>query len=75
MSGKLSRQGEEYVLVLAPEIVNRLGIGPDTPLDVSTQGDVLIVTPVRGEERQRKFREALEKGKQRYARMLKRLAE
>jgi hypothetical protein len=75
MSGKLSRQGEEYVLILDPEIVNRLGIDPDTPLDVSTQGDVLIVTPVRGEDRQRRFREALKKGKHRYARMLKRLAE
>ena len=75
MAGKLSQKGKEYVLVLDPEVVERWGIGTETPLQVSMQGDVLMVTPVRDDEGQRRFEEALAKGKRRYARMLKRLAE
>jgi len=52
-----------------------LNIDVDTPLDISTDGQVLIVSPVRDEERRKQFEESLQRTNRRYSRALKRLAE
>ena len=75
MVAKLSQRGDELVLVIDPDIARRLGIGAGTDLNLSTQGDVLIVARVRDEARAKKFEAAVAKVNDRYAEMFKRLAE
>jgi hypothetical protein len=42
-------------------------------LEISTDGTMLLISPVRDEKRKKKFQEALEKVNTRYGRVLKRL--
>ena len=74
MTKKLTRHGNSLALVIDRGVLDLLNIDDDTPLDVSTDGDVLIVTPVRSNARQKAFKSALEKTNKRYGRLLKRLA-
>jgi len=53
---------------------NLPSIDAETPQDISTDGDVLIVTPIRDKKRRREFEKALAQANQRYGRALKRLA-
>ena len=73
MQKKLIRYGDVFALVIDKPVMDILGIAPDTPLDVLTNGETLIVTPVR--EEQAAFHEALEKTNRRYGKTLKKLAE
>jgi len=75
MIKKLTRHGNSMALVIDRSIMDLLRIDDDTPLEISTDGDALIVAPVRDEERATRFREALEKVNRKYGRALKRLAE
>ena len=56
-------------------MLEQFGIDEDTPLELSTNGDVLVVTPVRDRARQRKLKKALEDMDRRYEGVFKRLAE
>jgi antitoxin component of MazEF toxin-antitoxin module len=60
--------GNSLALVIDRAVLDLLKISHDTPLDISTDGQVL-------EARQRKFRQALEAANQKYGRALRRLAE
>ena len=75
MVKKLTKTGNSLALVLDRPLLQQLGIDEDTELEISTNGDVLVVTPVRGRARERKFRQAAEKINQRYAGLFKRLSE
>jgi antitoxin MazE len=75
MVKKLTKTGNSLALVLDKPLLQELGIDEDTELEVSTNGDVLIVTPVRDRGRERKFRKAVEKINRRYAGLFKRLSE
>ena len=74
MTKKLTRHGNSLALVIDRGVLDLLNIDGDTPLDLSTDGDVLIVTPVRNPARRKAFQAALEKTNKRYGRLLKRLA-
>lgn len=75
MIKKLTKHGNSHALVIDRPVLDLLKIDPDTTtLDVSTDGDVLIIAPVRDEKRQKKFEEALERTNKKYGRALKRLA-
>ena len=71
----LTKHGNSLALVIDRPVLDLLKIEPDTPLDISTDGNVLVITPVRDDERRVKFREAMESVNRRHGRMLKRLAE
>lgn len=71
----LTRHGNSLALVIDRAVLDLLKIDADTPLDISTDGQVLVITPVHDERRRRKFRKALESANRRYGRALKRLAE
>jgi len=75
MTKTLTRHGNSLALVIDRGVLDLLNITDQTPLDVTTDGDVLIVTPVRNAARRKAFQSALEKTNKRYGRLLKRLAE
>ncbi|MCZ7584948.1 MAG: AbrB/MazE/SpoVT family DNA-binding domain-containing protein [Deltaproteobacteria bacterium] len=75
MIKKLTRHGNSYALIIDRPILDLLKIEPETPLEVSTDGDNLLVMPVRDEKRRKKFEAALADTNRKYGGMLKRLAE
>ena len=75
MIKKLTRHGNSLALVIDRPILDLLKIEADIPLDISTDGQVLIISPVRDMERQKKFKKALESTNQRYGNALKNLAD
>ena len=75
MIKRLTRTGNSFALVLDKPLLEQLGIDEETPLELSTNGDVLVVTPVRDRARDRKFKKAVEKINRKYAGLFKRLSE
>lgn len=74
MLKKLARHGNSLALVIDKGVLELLDIDDQTPLEISTDGTLLIISPVRDEKRRRQFQEALGKANTRYGRALKRLA-
>lgn len=74
MIKRLTKHGNSMALIIDRSVLDLLKIDDETPLEISTDGNVLVVSPVRDEERVARFREALEKVNRRYGRALKRLA-
>jgi len=74
MVKRLTKHGNSLALVIDRGVLDLLDIGVDTPLDITTDGKCLVVSPVRDAARQKKFRAALEEGTRRYGKALKRLA-
>ena len=75
MLKKLTRHGNSLALVIDKGVLELLNIDDQTPLDISTDGTLLLISPVRDEKRKLQFQEALEKVNTRYGRALKRLAD
>jgi len=75
MIKKLTKHGNSLALVIERPVLELLKIDSDTPLDISTDGSVLVISPVRDAKRRREFEKALEKANRKYGRMLKKLAE
>jgi antitoxin component of MazEF toxin-antitoxin module len=71
----LTRHGNSYALIIDKPILELLHINPDTPIEIRTDGDVLVLVPQRETERQAKFEEALDETNKRYGRALRNLAE
>ena len=71
----LTKHGNSLALVIDKAVLELLKIDSETPLDISTDGQVLIINPVRDPERKKKFKSALGSVNRRYGRALKRLAE
>lgn len=75
MIKKLSKHGNSLALVIDRSILELLGIDERTSLELSTDGESLVVAPVRDKKRKKKFEDALALSNERYANALKRLAE
>ena len=75
MIKRLTRHGNSAALVIDRAVLELLKIDLGTPLEVSTDGNMLIVTPVRDEARRKRFEEALAETNRRHGRVLRRLAE
>jgi antitoxin component of MazEF toxin-antitoxin module len=75
MTKTLIRHGNSLALVIDKPILEMLDISADTPLEVTTNGDSLLVSPVRNKARQKKLRSALDKINRKFGNDLKRLAE
>ena len=71
----LTKHGNSLALVIEKPILELLGADADTPFEVSTDGQVLILSPVRDADRHAAFKAALEKVNARYPKALKKLAE
>lgn len=75
MIKKLTKHGNSWALVIDKPVLDLLRIDPETPLEISTDGQALLVTPAKSGERKERFRAALEGTNRKYGRALKRLAE
>ncbi len=71
----LTKHGNSLALVIEKPILDLLGAEADTPFDVTTDGNVLVLTPVRDAARQSAFKDALSRVNQKYDKALKKLAE
>jgi len=75
MIKRLTKHGNSMALVIDRGVLNLLEIDAETPLNITTDGKCLVVSPVRDPARQKKFRAALAEGNRRYGKALKRLAD
>ena len=75
MLKKLTRHGNSLALVIDKGVLELLNIDDQTPLDISTDGTLLLISPVRDEKRRSQFREAITKANAKYGHALKRLAD
>ncbi len=70
----LTQHGNSSALVIEKPILDLLKITTATPLEVTTDGTNLIVSPVREAGRDKRVKEALAKVNKRHAKTLKALA-
>jgi len=75
MIKKLTKHGNSLALVMERGVLDLLNISADTPLDISTDGEVLIISPIRDEKRRKKFEDAVAETNRKYGRALKKLAD
>jgi antitoxin component of MazEF toxin-antitoxin module len=76
----LTKHGNSLALILDKPILELLGIEPETPISISTDGKSLILSPVRGAstqemEREEKLTRIRAKVNKKYEKTFKKLAE
>jgi antitoxin component of MazEF toxin-antitoxin module len=71
----LTKHGNSLALVIEKPILELLGADAETPFDITTDGQVLILSPVKDADRRKAFTNALDKVNSRYSKALKKLAE
>jgi antitoxin MazE len=75
MIKKLTRTGNSLALVIDKPMLEKLGIDETTELELSTDGEVLVISPVREMTREQRFKKALEAVNEKHADLFKRLAD
>jgi antitoxin component of MazEF toxin-antitoxin module len=75
MIKKLSKHGNSLALVIDRPILDLLKIDEETSLDISTDGQSLLISPVQDTTRKKRLAAALERGHNRYEKTFRRLAE
>ncbi len=75
MMKKLTKTGNSLALVLDKPLLDRLNIDAKTPLEVSTDGDVIVITPARARRRAAKLRTIVGEAHRQYGGVFRRLAE
>lgn len=72
---KLTRAGNSLAIVLDQPLLEQLRIDENTELELSTNGEVLVIAPVRDPGRKQKLEKILEKLNREYGGVFRRLAE
>jgi antitoxin MazE len=75
MVKNLTKHGNSYALVIDKPILELLRVTADTPFEIITDGQCLVLSPVRNRVQEKKFRTALNMVHKRFGRAMKRLAE
>ena len=75
MSKRLTRSGNSLALIIDKPLLEALDIDAETELELSTDGDVLVVSPVRERKRRAKVKELVGEAHEQYGGVFKRLAE
>ena len=75
MRKKLTRTGNSLALVLDKRLLDRVGIDAATTLDVSTNGEVIVISPVRTRRRTARIKGIAAEAHARYGGVFRRLAE
>ncbi len=71
----LTKHGNSYALVIEKPILELLRVSPETPFEIVTDGQCLVLVPVRDTAEEKKFQNALDMVHKRFGRAMKRLAE
>jgi len=75
MTKRLTRSGNSVALVIDKPLLEALAIDAETELEISTDGDVLVVSPVRDRKRRAKLKDLVTEAHEQYGGVFKRLAE
>jgi antitoxin component of MazEF toxin-antitoxin module len=75
MYKNFTKHGNSYAVVIDKPIMELLGMGPETTLELTTDGTALKITPVRDAKRRAKVRRAMGRIHRDYGRAMKKLAE
>ena len=75
MRKKLTRTGNSLALVLDKPLLDQVGIDADTPLEVSTDGSIIVISPIRGKRRTAKLKAIVAEAHAKYGGVFRRLAE
>ncbi len=75
MRKKLTKTGNSLALVLDRPLLDEVGIDEKTPLEVSTDGRVIVISPVRDKRRTAKLRAIVAEAHAKYGGVFRRLAE
>jgi antitoxin component of MazEF toxin-antitoxin module len=70
----LTRTGNSLALVIDKALLEATGITADSQLEVSTDGDVIVISPVRSKQRTARVRAVLDELDREHAGAFKRLA-
>lgn len=71
----LTKHGNSYALVIDKPILELLRVTPETPFEIITDGQCLVLAPVRDPKEEAKFTKALDMVHKRFGRAMKRLAQ
>jgi len=71
---KLFRTGNRLALVLDKPLLDRLDIDADTPLEISTDDEVIVISKVRDKKRTTRFQAIVRELDRDFSRVFKRLA-
>lgn len=71
----LTRTGNSLALVIDKALLEATGITADSQLEISTDGDVIVISPIRPKKRTARLRSILEELDREHAGAFKRLAE
>jgi antitoxin MazE len=75
MVKNLVKHGNSYALIIDKPILELLEVTPDTDLELTTNGDRLIISPVRTKSKQARLNKIIDEVNQDFAPALKKLAE
>ena len=75
MVKRLTRSGNSLALVIDRPLLEALDIDSETELELSTDGDVLIVTPLRDRRRREEVADLVAEAHEQYGGVFRRLAE
>ena len=70
----LTTHGNSAALVLDKPILELLHIGMDTPLEITTDGSSLVISPVKDASREKRFRASLTRVVARHGKTFAKLA-
>lgn len=74
MIKKLKKVGNSQALIIDKSILELLHINKETDLEISTNGDVLLIKPIRDKNTKEKFKQTLDWINQEYGEVLIKLA-
>ncbi|MFN0062430.1 MAG: hypothetical protein ACKVPX_07920 [Myxococcaceae bacterium] len=75
MIKKLTKTGNSVALVLDKGLLEASNLDPDDPVQISTDGNVIVISPVPPESRRKKLEKGSKLMHRKYAGAFKRLAE
>ena len=75
MRKKLTRTGNSLALALDKPLLDQVGIDADTPLEVSTDGQIIVISPARDTRRTAKLKAIAAEAHAKYGGVFRRLAE
>jgi len=75
MRKKLTRTGNSLAVVLDKPLLAQTGIDSATELEISTDGEVIVISRVRGARRTRKLEQVIARAHERYGGVFRKLGE